>query len=122
MSSLDVKINDAKDDLHYNVIYIITDTNIVKRENIFRLKVEIFNYVFLMRYHGYGIVTSYTNLFTVFCGPNLSPLPCLPNKDIFVLLYNFTSFATLQPNPLLPPSLTLAASQTDQGKRKGDCV
>lgn len=34
VSSLDVKINDAKDDLHYNVIYIITDTNIVKRENI----------------------------------------------------------------------------------------
>jgi len=57
VGSLDVKISDAKYDLHYNVAFISTDTSSIKRENIVKLKVENYNYLFLMRYHGHSIVT-----------------------------------------------------------------
>lgn len=91
LNSLDTKISGAIDYLHYNTTFFVAATSGIKMKDIFRLIVE--NYLFLMRYHGYGIVAQHTNLITSFCGSNLSPMlkhkPGLPNKDILVHLYCF---------------------------------
>lgn len=55
MNILDLKVSDAIDFLQYNTTLIVADTSGIKMENIFRLMVE--NYLFLMRYHVYSIVT-----------------------------------------------------------------
>lgn len=55
MNILDLKVSDAIDFLQYNTTLIVADTSGIKMEKIFRLMVE--NYLFLMRYHVYSIVT-----------------------------------------------------------------